>query len=146
MQIPTKRNFEKINVCEEVILELTGFIKENFFKKEKQINFLNEGSKEIVKKLDDFFILLTQNAKNVNEINSLLEEKEMFQIEELVYSLYGSIPLQKSEIKNIVKLAAQDKKNEGGKVNLSLVGPIGTCQIDCFVSQQELFKGVSYYL
>jgi 3-dehydroquinate synthase len=76
----------------------------------------------------------------------LLEEKEMFQIEELVYSLFGSIPIQKSEIKNIVKLAAQDKKNEGGKVNLSLVGPIGTCQIDCFVSQQELFNGVSYYL
>ena len=75
-----------------------------------------------------------------------LEEREMFQIEELVYSLYGSIPIQKSEIKNIVKLAAQDKKNEGGKVNLSLIGPIGNCQTDFFATQQELVQGVSYYL
>jgi len=75
-----------------------------------------------------------------------LEEKEMFQIEELVYALYGTIPIQKSEIGSIVKLSAQDKKNEGGNVNLSLIGPIGNCQIDYFASQAELTEGVKYYL
>jgi len=75
-----------------------------------------------------------------------LEEREMFQIEELIYALYGSIRFNKSEIRSIVKLAGQDKKNEGGKVNLSLIGPIGNCQTDYFASQEELIKAVGYYL
>ena len=76
----------------------------------------------------------------------LLEEKEMFQLEELIYTTYGTIPIQKSEVKQIVKLAGQDKKNEGGKVNLSLIGPIGNCHINRFADSNALAEGVAYYL
>jgi 3-dehydroquinate synthase len=76
----------------------------------------------------------------------LLSDAELVQIEELIYAQFGAIEFSKKDIPAILRLCRQDKKNEGGQVLLSLVGPIGNCTIDVGATEAELKMGLRYYL
>lgn len=75
-----------------------------------------------------------------------LPEPELIQIEELVYSYYGIVPVSLRDKKSIWNLALQDKKNQNAEVRMSLIGPIGNCQYEIPVTQNECDRAIEYYL
>jgi 3-dehydroquinate synthase len=76
----------------------------------------------------------------------LLSEQELVQIEELIFALYGQIIIDSKAIKKVIKNCFQDKKNTSGKVNLSLIGPIGNCNWGIQIMEEDLKLGLNYYL
>ncbi len=78
--------------------------------------------------------------------NGLLSEKELLESEELIFSLFGKIEVRKRDCSAIIRNCMQDKKNQGGKVKMALIGPIGHCSTGVEVSKEELKMALEYYL
>lgn len=49
---------------------------------------------------------------------------------------------QKSEILNLMQ---NDKKNDGGRINFSLIDSIGSCKFNCLVDQKNIILSLHYY-
>lgn len=76
----------------------------------------------------------------------MLSETELGQIEEFIFSVFGKLSFSKGDFKKILAHSKQDKKNQDGRINFSLVGPIGQCQTDVFCTEEEIKRALSYYL
>jgi 3-dehydroquinate synthase len=75
----------------------------------------------------------------------LIDEPTLLQIEEFIFSVYGSAKIRKEDMDAIVKLTLQDKKNIGNVVKASLLDGIGSCQFDVAISKSEMLKALNYY-
>ena len=78
--------------------------------------------------------------------HGLLSETELVQVEELIYTLYGILPVAARQIRQIWKQALHDKKNATGEVRMALYGPIGACQVNVPVTQASFEEAMRYYL
>lgn len=76
----------------------------------------------------------------------LLTEIELLQIEEFVYAEFGLLPLKKIDINKVLKYCHQDKKNQYGLIQASLIGPIGQCHINQQISDAQIRSALQYYL
>ncbi len=74
-----------------------------------------------------------------------ISEQTLSEIEEFIFSVYGSVKLDVSEFDEIIKLTYQDKKNINNKVRASLLNSIGDCGFDIEVNKTEMKKALAYY-
>lgn len=75
----------------------------------------------------------------------LISLRDLNQIEEFIYSVYGKAKIKESDFQAIVHLTAQDKKNKGNEVRFSLLEDIGKCGYDFVVSKKEMIQALEYY-
>ncbi|AEI50848.1 3-dehydroquinate synthase [Runella slithyformis] len=67
------------------------------------------------------------------------------QIEEFIFSVYGKVNLQITDVPTLIQLAQQDKKNKGGELRFSLLTGLGSCGFDIKVSPGEIQQAAAYY-
>ncbi|MDJ1502629.1 3-dehydroquinate synthase [Xanthocytophaga agilis] len=75
----------------------------------------------------------------------LLSEESLMQIEEFIFSIYGKVDIQETDMETIAPLALQDKKNAGGKIQCVLLKAIGEPIIDQAISLKDIKDGLKYY-
>ena len=74
-----------------------------------------------------------------------IDEILLTQIEEYVFAVYGNVRLTDEDIDPILTLTAQDKKNRGREVRMSLLDGAGSCSFDIPVSTAEMRRGLEFY-
>jgi 3-dehydroquinate synthase len=72
-----------------------------------------------------------------------ISQSEFNQIQQYIYSIFDPISLLESDIKAIIPLTLQDKKNSHGKVKFSLLKSIGDCGFDFEISESEMREVLS---
>lgn len=73
-----------------------------------------------------------------------LEEKEA--IKDYLEGIYDFVPILETELNQIAKLARQDKKNEAGKIQASLLNQIGEANFNQSIEEDEVIASLLYYL
>lgn len=76
----------------------------------------------------------------------LISADELAEIESLLFATYGRVKLKSAEIPAIIQLTAQDKKNKGSEIRLSLLTGIGDCGYDIPVTKAEMKKALEFYI
>lgn len=76
----------------------------------------------------------------------MIDLQTLEQIEEFIFSVYGKVDLQLSDVPAVIQLAQQDKKNRGGELRFSLLTGLGSCGFDIKVSPGEFQQAVAYYV
>ena len=67
------------------------------------------------------------------------------EIKKSILSIYAMIDFSKSDIENIIKLLAYDKKNENGIINFVLLSEIGAPVLDQQVPDNTIREAFDYY-
>ncbi len=75
----------------------------------------------------------------------LLSEKDLAQVEEFLFAVYGKVHLEAADAEAIAPLALQDKKNLGGKIQCVLLREIGQPVIDQAISLKDIKEALQYY-
>ncbi len=75
----------------------------------------------------------------------LLPEKDLAQVEEFLFSVYGKVNLEAADAEAIAPLALQDKKNQGGKIQCVLLREVGQPVIDQTISLKDIKEALQYY-
>jgi 3-dehydroquinate synthase len=75
---------------------------------------------------------------------NLLDAESLKKIQEYISRYYPAINFQEDALENIEKLAWQDKKNEQGQLNLTLLSSIGTGIINVNTSSEEVKRALAY--
>ena len=73
-----------------------------------------------------------------------LTELELEKISNYVLSIYRSIKIAESDIKSIIQLTKQDKKNEGDKIKCSLLNSIGDCTFNIDIDKNDIEQSILY--
>jgi 3-dehydroquinate synthase len=68
----------------------------------------------------------------------LLPEKDLAQVEEFLFAVYGKVNLEAADAEAIAPLALQDKKNQGGKIQCVLLREVGQPVIDQAISLKDI--------
>ena len=74
-----------------------------------------------------------------------LSKEELETIENIFLSIYGKFTFSKADLKPILDLCLQDKKNEGEVLMFSLLEKIGSCTYNIPVNRQEIEDAIFYY-
>ena len=74
-----------------------------------------------------------------------LSKNEFEEIEDFIDKNYHRLKIEKSELQNLMKFILQDKKNEGGRTNFTLLNGIGTSVINQSVTIEEIESALNYY-
>jgi 3-dehydroquinate synthase len=75
----------------------------------------------------------------------LLPEKDLAQVEEFLFAVYGKVRLEAADAEAIAPLALQDKKNQGGKIQCVLLREVGQPVIDQAISLKDIKEALQYY-
>ncbi|RAU82273.1 3-dehydroquinate synthase [Pontibacter arcticus] len=75
----------------------------------------------------------------------LLTEEELSKIEVFIFSVYDKVNLAFDDLKPIVQLALQDKKNTNATINCTLLQGIGKAVYDQPVTLPEIEASLRYY-
>lgn len=74
-----------------------------------------------------------------------LSQAELDEIIGVINSLYPKYNLAGINYTELAYLMQNDKKNEFGKINCTLLSAIGTCKLDNICTEEELFEALDYY-
>lgn len=77
--------------------------------------------------------------------HQLLDEPSLQQIVRYVFKIFGKLPLQENQMKEIARLCLQDKKNKGNSVLCVLLDGIGRASWDKEISLGEIEDSLSFY-
>jgi 3-dehydroquinate synthase len=75
----------------------------------------------------------------------MIDRQTLEQIEEFIFTIYGKVGIELSDIDAIVSLTRQDKKNRGREVRFSLLKGTGSCYFDIVVTSAQMRKALLYY-
>ncbi|GAA4847233.1 3-dehydroquinate synthase [Algivirga pacifica] len=75
-----------------------------------------------------------------------LPESELDSIQDYILKVYGKVELTDADIPHLQDYMLQDKKNEGEKINCSLLEATGDCGFDYVVSWDEAKESIAYYM
>ncbi|GAB3691333.1 3-dehydroquinate synthase [Spirosoma flavus] len=75
----------------------------------------------------------------------MIDQSLLTQIEEYLFSVYGTVRLLDTDIDPILALTLQDKKNRGHQVRASLLSGPGECAFDINVTAGEMRRGLEFY-
>lgn len=75
----------------------------------------------------------------------MLPEAGLAEIEEYIFSVYGTVPVDPQDFGAIAALTAQDKKNRGNTVRAALLDGIGSCTYDIPITRKDILKSLKYY-
>jgi 3-dehydroquinate synthase len=81
----------------------------------------------------------------VSAQRGLLSEKELHQVEEFIFAVYGKVTIEEADAEAIAPLALQDKKNEKGKIGCVLLQGLGQPLIDQVIALKEITEALKYY-
>lgn len=70
--------------------------------------------------------------------------EELTRLQGIVRELYGVVPVDCKSYDRLYELMSNDKKNEGGRVNFTLLRDIGEAITDCDVSRDEIFEAIDF--
>ncbi len=68
------------------------------------------------------------------------------EIKHYLQGIYPFVPIQEQEMKEMIQLARQDKKNEAGKIKASLLEDIGKANFNQQITEEEIKASLMYYL
>lgn len=74
-----------------------------------------------------------------------LSSLEYEQISNYIIGQFSPKVIDETNFKAISDLALQDKKNEGGKINCTLLSTIGNAVFDVTINAQDIYNGLSNY-
>jgi len=74
-----------------------------------------------------------------------LPQREAEEINQFLLDIYGYRSIERHDEEAIVELTLQDKKNEGGTVQASLLKSIGEATYDIPITSSDVREGLSYY-
>jgi len=74
-----------------------------------------------------------------------LKTEELTAISQFILSVFNKIPLEEKDLEDILQLTMQDKKNEKGITNFSLLEKIGKATHNISVARSEMIAALSYY-
>ncbi len=74
-----------------------------------------------------------------------LVEPDLKLITDYIIRIYKSAAVPTDEIEEIAQLTKQDKKNEGNKINCSLLNNIGNCTYNIKIDQQDIKASIEYF-
>ena len=74
-----------------------------------------------------------------------LSKEELETIQNIFLSIYGKFTFSNADLKPILDLCLQDKKNEGEVLMFSLLEKIGSCTYNIPVNRQEIEDAIFYY-
>lgn len=75
----------------------------------------------------------------------MISRQTLEQIEEFIFSIFGKVGIELSDMDAIVSLTRQDKKNRGREVRFSLLDGAGSCAYDIVVTPAQMRKALLYY-
>lgn len=75
-----------------------------------------------------------------------IKPSELNEITDYIVGIYGKTEISGAEIKNLVPLTLQDKKNESNIVLFSLLEKIGTANFNIEISETEMYDAMYYYM
>ena len=74
-----------------------------------------------------------------------LSEEDLDKITEYILKIYDSRAIEEDAIEKICELTRQDKKNEGGKINCSLLEVIGNCTYNIEIDDDDIRSSIAYF-
>ncbi len=74
-----------------------------------------------------------------------LSEESLKQITDYLVATYGIVKLYSKDYEGIKSLIIQDKKNERGVINCSLLRAVGKCTSNCPINWEEISESLTYY-
>ena len=74
-----------------------------------------------------------------------MPEQELETLTSYLVETYKPQPVVKEDIEEITRLALQDKKNIGSKINCVLLNQIGKAEFDIEITSQEILEAIEYY-
>jgi 3-dehydroquinate synthase len=77
--------------------------------------------------------------------HGLLSLKECDEIEKLILSIYGKVPMEEEMFSALIEIISHDKKNKSIDLNFTLLKAIGKAQIDCKVEISEIKNALTKY-
>ena len=75
-----------------------------------------------------------------------LSKADFIEIERTIFSLYPKYDLKESSFLDLMEIMKNDKKNNLGQINCTLLNKIGQCSIDHYCSEEEIQESLMYYL
>ncbi|EHQ30309.1 3-dehydroquinate synthase [Mucilaginibacter paludis] len=81
----------------------------------------------------------------LSHLKAGLPAGDMQEIVDTLLGVYGKYPIHESCYTALNAIMKKDKKNQGGKINCSLLTKIGECRIDNICTDDELCDSLKYY-
>lgn len=81
----------------------------------------------------------------ISQKQNRISKAELIEITSYIKLKYPFIPIGVEVNNKLIALMLNDKKNEGGKINFSLVSVIGTAVYDEFVDKKTILASLAYY-
>ncbi|MGB4398765.1 MAG: 3-dehydroquinate synthase [Daejeonella sp.] len=75
-----------------------------------------------------------------------LRQAELEETVEAIKAVYPSYNLRKENYPALLEIMKNDKKNNGGQINFSLLSEIGKCGFDLYCTEEEIFESLDYYI
>jgi 3-dehydroquinate synthase len=72
-------------------------------------------------------------------------EDELIQISSWLLGKYGKFEIRESDFEALFQLMTHDKKNEGSRINFTLIPEIGRAEINQDCSKDLIFEALEYY-
>lgn len=73
-----------------------------------------------------------------------LSESDLKEIQTCIFNYYPKYRLE-APFEELLSIMQNDKKNQNGKINFSLLKCIGNCSTDSFCSEEDIVKSLNYY-
>lgn len=77
---------------------------------------------------------------------SFITASDLKEITNYILKIYGKVEISPDEVKKIVPLTLQDKKNESNAVLFSLLEKIGKANFNIEISEHEMYDAMYYYI
>ena len=74
-----------------------------------------------------------------------LSETELNETVEAIKTVYPAHHIKKDSYPALLEIMKNDKKNNAGQINFSLLSEIGKCGFDLFCTEEEIFESLDYY-
>lgn len=74
-----------------------------------------------------------------------LSESDLNETVKAIKEVYPAYNLKKETYSALLDIMKNDKKNNAGQINFSLLSEIGKCGFDKFCSEEEIFESLDYY-
>src|SRR5690554_293153 len=71
-----------------------------------------------------------------------LSEIELESIENFLRNTYSELPIEEAEFGNLIHLMRHDKKNQGAKINFTLLNAIGKSEIDFQLEEEQILEAL----
>ncbi|HAW52039.1 MAG TPA: 3-dehydroquinate synthase [Flavobacteriales bacterium] len=75
----------------------------------------------------------------------MISQAECDEIQEVICSIYGKVPIDESMFSSILEIISHDKKNKSIDLNFTLLKAIGEAEIDCKVEISEINNALRKY-